>query len=280
LPDPALGDSIYALVIVSVAQIRDEPDNAAQLVDQSIMGRTLRLLKKHRGWYLIRTDYGYIGWMGAESFQIRDAAGIERWKNTNKMIVTGLFPLIYSKPDESSQPVSDVVLNALLRTEEVHSAWIKVSTPDGRTGYIRSSDVKKNLAENRSREETVKNIISTARGMMGFPYLWGGNSSKQNDCSGFTQTVFKAHGIDLPRDARQQALVGQEIIPDSTFSNVWPGDLLFFGFNYRITHVGISLGGEEFIHQSGMVQVNSLDIKADNFSPYRKKSYRIVKRLF
>jgi cell wall-associated NlpC family hydrolase len=280
LPDPALGDSNYALVIVSVAQIREEPENAAQLLDQSIMGRTLRLLKKHRGWYLIQTDYGYIGWMGSESFQIRDAAGIDRWKKADKMRVTGLFPLIYSKPDESSQPITDVVLNALLRIEEIHPAWIKVSTPDGRAGYIRSTQVKKDQPENQSRTETTKNIIATARSMMGFPYLWGGNSSKQNDCSGFTQTVFKANGIDLPRDARQQALVGQEIIADSTFSNVWPGDLLFFGFNDRITHVGISLGGEEFIHQSGMVQVNSLDIKADNFSPYRKKSYRIVKRVF
>ena len=49
--------------------------------------------------------------------------------------------------------------------------------------------------------------------MTGVPYLWGGNSSKANDCSGFTQTVFKTLGIQLPRDARQQALL-EKIIPD------------------------------------------------------------------
>ncbi len=280
LPDTALGDSNLAVVIVSVAQIRDEPDNAAQLVDQSIMGRTLHLLKKNRGWYLVQTDYGYIGWMRVESFQIRDEAGIEGWKKEKKMKVTGLFPMVYSKPNMSSEPVTDVVLNALLSVEEVHPSWIKVSTPDGRSGYIRSSEVKADQPEDESRAERVKNIIKTARSMMGFPYLWGGNSSKQNDCSGFTQTVFKANDIDLPRDARQQALVGREIIPDSSFSNVEPGDLLFFGFNDRITHVGISLGGSEFIHQTSMVQINSLDKEAENFSPYRKKSYRIIKRVF
>ena len=63
--------------------------------------------------------------------------------------------------------------------------------------------------------------------MTGVPYLWGGNSSKANDCSGFTQTIFKSQGMQLPRDARQQALLGEKITPNETWENILPGDLLF-----------------------------------------------------
>ncbi|MEZ4761704.1 MAG: NlpC/P60 family protein [Calditrichia bacterium] len=51
-----------------------------------------------------------------------------------------------------------------------------------------------------------------------------------------------------------------------------PGDLLFFGNGKRVTHVGISLGQKEFIHQGGRVAVNSLDPASPVFSPYRSKS--------
>ena len=70
-------------------------------------------------------------------------------------------------------------------------------------------------------------ILQQAYKMMGTPYLWGGNSTKGNDCSGFTQTIFKASGIQLPRDARQQALEGVTITPNKNWSNIHKGDLLF-----------------------------------------------------
>lgn len=280
LPDSSLGDSTYALVCVSVANLREEPDHAAQLVDQNIMGSALRLLKDEGYWYLVQTEYGYIGWMTPESFQRTDQKGVQSWKEADKVKVTELFPLVYSKPDEKSEPVTDVVLNAKLRVEGKSGEWTKVFTPDNRAGFIKSQFVSQDIKEIISREKLRTTIIETAKRMMGFPYLWGGNSSKGNDCSGFTQTVFKTNGIDILRDAGQQAREGEEIIPDETFSNLLPGDLLFFGSGGRITHVGISLGGAEFIHQSGDVHINSLNPQAENYSGYRRKSLKIIKRFF
>ena len=72
-----------------------------------------------------------------------------------------------------------------------------------------------------------------------------------------------------PRDARQQALVGKQIQPNESWSNVVSGDLLFFGDGEKVTHVGISIGGKDFIHQAGKVAINSLDPNSDVFSPYR-----------
>jgi hypothetical protein len=280
LPHPSFGDSTYGLVCISVANLRETPRHSAQLVDQDIMGSTLRLLKKDGGWYLIQTAYGYVGWMGSGSFHRTDLQGIEAWKKSDRVRVTELFPLVYSKPDEQSEPVTDVVMNAILLMEGRIGKWAKVSTPDGRTGFIKSEFISKELNPSVPSDKLGSSIVKTARSMMGFPYLWGGNSTKGNDCSGFAQTVFKANGLDILRDAGQQARQGKEIIPDASFSNLLPGDLLFFGFGDRITHVGISLGGAEFIHQSGEVHINSLNPDADNYSDYRRKSLKKIKRYF
>ncbi|MFQ5584494.1 MAG: NlpC/P60 family protein, partial [Calditrichia bacterium] len=279
LPLPSLGDSNYAIVRVSVAHLREEPRHSAQLVDQNIMGNVIRLLKNRGGWYLVQTEYGYIGWMRRESFDRIDKKGIEKWNGMQKVRVTALFPIVYSHASEKSQPVTDVVLNSLLQYRGKQNGWTKVTTPDGRTGYIRGSMVTTNIAGNVAQEKLRWSIVKTAENMMGIPYLWGGNSRKGNDCSGFTQTVFRANGIRLLRDARQQAMEGKEIIPDKNFSNVLPGDLLFFGSGDRITHVGISLGGAEFIHQSGDVHINSLDPRAANYSDYRRKSLKKITRI-
>ena len=281
LPDAALGDSAFAIVKVSVTQLRDEPRHAAQIIDQTIMGRNLNLLRYERGWYLVQTDYDYVGWVDFTALHRTDAAGVRSWNDAADLIVSGLYPMVYSKPDDASEPVADVVLNARLRPVGRSGKWMQVATPDGREGYILAENVK-NIAEiptGLPSEKLRPQLISTARRMMGVPYLWGGNSSKGNDCSGFTQTVFKTNGMQLPRDSRQQALEGIEIKPDENWSNVLPGDLLFFGNGKRVTHVGISLGGKEFIHQGGRVAVNSLDPASPVFSPYRSKSIMFVRRV-
>ncbi len=280
LPHPSLGDSVFGIVTVSVANLREEPRHAAQLVDQAILGDELRLLKQKGGWYLVQTHYRYLGWMRRESLVRTDAQGLTRWRERPRVRVTCLFALIHSLPSPQTEPVSDAVLNARLAQIGRQGQWVQVALPDGRQGYIAATAVTADVQLSLPRERLREAIIRTARQMMGIPYLWGGNSSKGNDCSGFTQTVFFANGIQLPRDARQQALVGDTVKPDSTFSNVLPGDLLFFGQQGRITHVGISLGGREFIHQSGYVHINSLDPASPLYSAYRHRTLQVIKRVF
>lgn len=277
LPHKDLGDSTAGLIRVSVANLREFPKHSAQLVDQGIMGNTIRLLKRKGGWYLIQTHYGYIGWMTASSFKRMDQRGMERWQAANLCRVEALVSYIYSDRSEQSQPVCDVVFNATLKLVDRGQPWSVVETPDGRIGFIRTGHIKKMSSE--PLQPHAARIIKTARRLTGTPYLWGGNSSKGSDCSGFTQTVFRANGLQLPRDARQQVLMGSEIVPDSTFSNVLPGDLLFFGMGDRITHVAISLGGYDFIHQDSDVNIASLDRNSARFNAYRRKSLRVIKRV-
>jgi len=276
LPDANLGDSSYALVKVSVAHLRRHPSHAAELVNQTIMGRTLALLDENGGWYLCQTDYGYVGWISSSSITRINKAGIQSWQQSPRLRVSALGGTIFSKPDTKALPVSNTVLNMEVAGSKSHQRWTKVNLPDGREGYISSGLVTdaRTLPDINS-----KVIIQTAESMLGLPYLWGGNSSKGNDCSGFSQTVFKAHGMQLPRDAGQQAEKGETIIPDSTFSNLKAGDLLFFGAGKRVTHVGISLGGPRFIHQAGEVHFNSFDKSSPEYNAARRRNFKFAKRV-
>lgn len=77
------------------------------------------------------------------------------------------------------------------------------------------------------------------------------------DCSGFTQLVYKVHGIKIPRDASQQAEVGEAL----TFvEETQPGDMAFFeNAEGKIIHVGIMLENQKIIHASGKVRIDTLD---------------------
>lgn len=78
-------------------------------------------------------------------------------------------------------------------------------------------------------------------------YLWGGTVAPNYDCSGLLQAAFSAVGIWLPRDAYQQADFCQNI----EFEQLLPGDLIFFAAVAKISHVGLYLGEDNYIHSSG-----------------------------
>ena len=276
LPHPYLGADTLAVVNVSVANLRRNPSVGAELVDQVVLGDKLRVLKiKNNRWYFVQTEYGYLGWVTGYSIE-QKLAESEWFKNPMAKIIA-LNSYIYSEPDMKSDIICDIVINSKINLINDSSNWSQVALPDGRTGYIQNSDIIN--VTNVKTEISVEKLIATAKSMMGIPYLWGGNSSKMNDCSGFTQTVFLAHDMQLPRDARQQALIGVTVKYDSTFQNVMPGDLLFFGSDKRITHVGISLGGHQFIQQDGFVMINSFNKNDDNYSEHRRNGLQLIKRV-
>lgn len=98
-------------------------------------------------------------------------------------------------------------------------------------------------------------VISLALSLKGTPYRNGGSDPSGFDCSGFVQWVFAQQGMALPREVRQQYQVGDDIDDD----DVKPGDLVFFETVSRgASHVGIALGGGEFVHapsSNGVVRV-------------------------
>jgi cell wall-associated NlpC family hydrolase len=101
-------------------------------------------------------------------------------------------------------------------------------------------------------------LVGTALNLRGTPYRNGGSDLTGFDCSGFTQYVFAQHGIGLPRSVEEQFQLGRKVDPDQLTS----GDLVFFSTVTRgASHVGIVIGGDEFIHapsSNGVVRVEHL----------------------
>ena len=92
-----------------------------------------------------------------------------------------------------------------------------------------------------------RRVIQSAMAYMGTPYVFGGSTPGGFDCSGFVMYVFGNAGISLPRTADVQYEVGTPIQK----SELRAGDLVFFStYTYGPSHVGISLGGDKFIHAS------------------------------
>ncbi len=107
----------------------------------------------------------------------------------------------------------------------------------------------------------------------GTPYRFGGSSSHALDCSGFIQKVFRANGIELPRDSRAQAKYGYKV----SLSELKPGDLLFFKtYKQDVSHVGIYIGYGKMIHtttRGGRVMISSIH------EPYYRQRFLFAKRV-
>ncbi len=112
-----------------------------------------------------------------------------------------------------------------------------------------------------SNPEVASLVMKKANTMRGTRYVYGAQSSRSTDCSGFTLQVFKSVGINLPRTAREQCNRGTRV----TRAQLQTGDLVFFNTRGYVSHVGIYIGNSRFIHaSSGARQVTESSLN-DNY---------------
>ncbi|MEX2189606.1 MAG: C40 family peptidase [Bacteroidota bacterium] len=285
LPDPKLGDKTFGIVTVSVGNMRSKPGHPEELGTQVLMGMVVRILKEQRGWCYVQSHDRYLGWLEEGSMKVTNEKGAEEWLRSPKVITTAYFGIVRQRPDVKSLPVTDVVTGVLMGKAGRSGSWQAVSLPNGQKGFIESALVQDYSLWKRARKLTGENVEEAAKLFVGVPYLWGGTSAKGFDCSGYTKTVFRLNGLELNRDANQQALMGEEVPIGRDFGGLKKGDLLFFGRKAsderpeRIWHVGIYLGEKEFIHCAGKVRINSFDENAPHYDPERLNTFVRARRV-
>lgn len=143
----------------------------------------------------------------------------------------------------------------LLTTVSCSKKQLPISSVSDRSGVVNAemqaffkggAELKLN-----THRKKPKQIIRTAERYLGTPHCMGGTTKKCLDCSGLTYLSFAANKIEIPRRSQDQARYGR-IILDKT--DLKRGDLVFFTKSYNspdyITHVGIYLGNNSFIHAS------------------------------
>jgi gamma-D-glutamyl-L-lysine dipeptidyl-peptidase len=273
LPDLTLGNYRNGIVIIDVGDIRHEPHKHGKLITQVLMGTVVKLLKKAGGYCFIQMPDQYLGWIDIASLFMADQTDVKTWNLAHKVIITELKCIVRKTPDSSSVPLCNVVAGCILKSGGKNNGWTMVELADGRKGFVPNSLVQDLNEWNKSRMLTGENLEKTAKALLGIPYLWGGTSVKGMDCSGFVKMVYRLNGMELHRDADQQADQGTPIDPGKNFKNLQKGDLLFFcqktkGIQpKRITHVALSLGNKLFIHSAvrGRVRLGSFDPSSNYF---------------
>jgi hypothetical protein len=275
LPEEGIAAQVNGLANNSVIHLRRDPSSKTELVTQALLGTPLTILVEVDGKSLIQVPDGYLGWVNTPEVYHLEEDELEAYAALPKIIFTETYGFAYSEPSLSSLPVSDLVIGAMLAVEAVDGDFYKVIYPDHRIGWVLKKQAKDAL-EVLGQDCSVEGLLSTALRYHGIPYLWGGASAKNIDCSGLISNVFFMNGMQLPRDTDMQSSCGREVSKRYDPEGLAGGDLLFFGSpatahnEERINHVALYLGGGEFIHAAGYrerVSINSMDSLQASYIP-------------
>ncbi len=160
----------------------------------------------------------------------------------------------------------ELINSDLLNEQEFTSTLAELSDIDTETPV----DLAKNLEERTAAFSTLQ---KSAYSFLGARYRFGGSSRSALDCSSFTQQVFREQKVSLPRTAREQFRIGNEV-PQGDLRR---GDLVFFSTYAKFpSHVGIYLGNRKMIHASSAehrVVISSMD------TPYYLSRYLGARRI-
>lgn len=234
---------------VSCAPVRRIPDHSGEMVTQLLFGEKAAVLDRKPGdWLRIKTIFdAYEGWVS--ELQIVNASSEAEYN----IVLPREYYLDHKGHKQWLPPGSEV-------NEEIMSLISPAST----NGSIRQKP----------------DFLESLTGWFKSPYLWGGRTPAGVDCSGFTQVLFKCMGISLPRDAYQQAGVGESV---DFLQQAQPGDLAFFDNEEgRIYHVGVLLNDHEIVHAFGEVRIDTIDAEGilNRETGQRSHRLRIIKRNF
>lgn len=223
----------HAFVRAAIAPLQAAPRAASEQVSQRLAGHPLYVLAREGEWLRVRGLDDYEGWVH-EGYLMRVA--------DDDVLVPAAdgqdFVLTY---------VPRVSLGVVVRSERHGAralplgAWLDLDEE-----VEQGQEVPLNHLFDVFPMEAGAIAQGAVEWFEGTSYQWGGITPWGCDCSGFVQSIFGLHGVTLPRDAWQQAAVGEPVARDA----IEPADLLCFSDHPdgRVTHVGVALAGNRMAH--------------------------------
>ncbi|MBQ0056626.1 MAG: C40 family peptidase [Bacteroidales bacterium] len=249
---------IYAICLQPYIPMRATAAESSEMTNQLLFGDTFRIVEEIPRWYrIVRDCDDYEGWID--------------WK-TATLIEKHDYDDYLRKADEAlllRQPYNVVQQIAPSgQTASLHLSWgsrifnmddmgISFRMQGKRFDVPNMTYVNPVKTASMSRNACAKYLLQQAQMLLNVPYLWGGCSAFGIDCSGFTQTLFRFVGVRLPRNASQQALIGEEV----AYKDRLVGDLAFFNHgegNGKITHVGVCDDQGRVLHCSASLHYDEL----------------------
>ena len=218
--------------------LRSSPSHKSEMLSQVLFGEKYVTDSVAGSWIRIRTIFdNYHGWIDTHHLQNTLSTSDKKGYVLNRTLVcfrSDNSRMVLEPGSEIYEP--DFESKRFMAGNNIYSAL-----PDFNESYI---NVKESLTD-------------TALRFINSPYIWGGRVPSGIDCSGFTQLVYKIHGIPVARDSREQAAMGKQV---DFITDTRAGDLVFFDNEKGIiSHVGMILSQGLVIHASGRVRIDSID---------------------
>jgi hypothetical protein len=256
----------YAFCNVPVMPLRSEPAHKSEQISQLLFGEKAEIIEiNNNEWARIHCAWdGYEGW--CKQSQLATIQKKEYRKEIKYLTATHTDKLI--------MPLGEIWLPIGAALTGLKGGKIK---PLNDAGKFKGKKLK--IKEATLNCDTLK---SAAMQYLHAPYQWGGRSVAGIDCSGLTQMAFRLCNFSIPRDAAQQAQIGELV---DFLQHAKCGDLAFFdNKDGKIVHVGILLDYQAIIHATdtaGRVVIDRIDQGGIISVSLRKRTHnlRMVRRV-
>lgn len=246
-----------AVVCQAVLDVRRIPDHRGELVNQLLLGETVRRIGKGagkgaaRGWVAVAGgEDGYRGWVRDWGLLPLTSTGLARWRRTARWRIVAPLATVTERAG-GGRTLGPLPWMSRVVSAGRRGTWHRIALPDGTRGWVPASAVG-------PAGRPPGPLLERVRDLVGAPYLWGGRTPLGLDCSGLVQLLEAEQGVALPRDAHEQWRAGRRLAAGEALE---PGDLVFFSSRPRgrMEHVGILLGRGLYAHARGTVRINGLD---------------------
>lgn len=248
-------------------RLRAKPSTSSDIITVAQKGDNVVIIRKVDDWYLV--DYNlHIGYMHSDYLTVKERENVELGTGS----VDAKLVNLRNGPSTSTSMLTQLKAGEKVEIFGFNSGWYKVRY-EGQIGYIRSDLValQEKPVNNTGRAATAttdktnsgsassgsnssgstssssdigQQIATYAQQYVGYPYVYGGSSPSGFDCSGFMQYVFSQFGYSINRTATAQLANGYSV----AYEDLRPGDIIYFGYGSTASHVGMYIGGGQFVH--------------------------------
>ena len=232
--------NIKMYINTQTVNLREKASTTSTIVTQLDINKEVTVLSKENGWSYVEVD-GKKGYISSSLL------------STTKQSTT-----------------SRSSMNERTTTKTTTSSSTNTNKTTTETTSTANSTTAATTETATSTSGKGSEVVTYAKAFLGCKYVYGGTTPSGFDCSGFTQYVYKHFGVNLNRTAAAQYSNGTSV------QNLQVGDLVMFGKS-GISHVGIYIGGNSFIHAANP----SKGVRIDSLSTgYYKTNYVGARRIF
>lgn len=253
VPDWTANPPPFGVAVQPHVMTWSRPDLTGIPMDEALYGEPVYVLKELPSALIIKNFSGYWGYAEKSSIRRINKTEFIRIVNANKATLLEDF-----KTPEQFIPRG----SRLIIKDPIQDSSCTLIGPTGA-----EFKVPKSLCLLHSRDQDIQRVLAQAQSYLKSPYNLGGKNSETGiDCSGLVQMAYRTIGVNLARDAKQQYLSGNLILPGVTEA-LLPGDAIFFmGEEGQVDHTGLYLGNQEILHATGPeVKIQSLNPAATNY---------------